>query len=273
MSAVAERPPGRQRRAGVPVEVRPPFGGRNRRTLIAIASLVVICMSVAAFADLYASAGHKTAAVVVEQALVQGQPITGVQLGQADVSVSAGVSYIPVSEASQILGKRAASAVPVGSLLTTADLTATPALAPGSAIVGVALKAGQLPAEGLVAGDRVMIVQTAIPGSPLSAPVTPTSVAPSSPTSSGSGSPSSAGTGATVLSGGSTGVLVPSAGVFTVASPSATAGGGYAVLVSVEVPSTIAADVATAASAGQVSLVLLPRPANGAASTGTGATP
>ena len=269
MSAVAERLPGRQRRAGVPVEVRPPVGGRNRRTLIAIASLVVICLSVAAFADLYASAGHKTAAVVVEQALVQGQPITGAQLGQADVSVSAGVSYIPVSEASQILGKRAASAVPVGSLLTTADLTATPAMAPGSAIVGVALKAGQLPAEGLVPGDRVMIVQTAIPGSPLSAPVTPASSPPTPPTSSGS--TSSTGTGATVLSGGSTGVLVTSAGVFTVAAPSATAGGGYAVLVSVEVPSAIAPDVATAASAGQVSLVLLPRTAAGAASTGTGA--
>ena len=70
MSAVTERLPLRQRRAGTPVEIRPPIGGRNRRTLIAIASLVVICLSVAAFADLYASAGHKTAAVVVELSLI-----------------------------------------------------------------------------------------------------------------------------------------------------------------------------------------------------------
>jgi hypothetical protein len=42
-----------------------------------------------------------------------------------------------------------------------------------------------------------------------------------------------------------------------VSAPSATAGGSFAVLVSVEVPSAVAPDVATASSAGQASLVLL----------------
>jgi hypothetical protein len=60
-------------------------------------------------------------------------------------------------------------------------------------------------------------------------------------------------------------VLVPVATVLSVAAPGSASGGSYALLVSVEVASTVAPDVATAASADQVSLVLLP------AATTTGA--
>ena len=242
----------RRRDAAEAPPLRPPTGGRDRRALVAVASLVVICASVAAFASLYSSAGNKTAAVVVDQALVQGQAVTAAQLGRADISVSSGVAYIPLAEASTIVGKRAAAAVPAGSLLTPGDLTSAPALPVGSAVVGLALKEGQFPASGLAPGEQVMIVQTATPGSPLSAPVTgsPTSVI-------GSGS------GSTVLSGSGTGVLEAQATVFAVSAPSTNANGGFSVLVSVEVPSDIAPDVATASSAGQVSLVLLARGGSG----------
>jgi hypothetical protein len=171
------------------------------------------------------------------------------QLGQADISLSSGVAFIPVADGSTLVGKRAASAIPAGSLLTPGDLSAAPALPVGSAVVGLALKDGQFPASGLAPGDQVMVVQTAIPGSPLSAPVTG---------SSQSTATSASGTGSTVLSGSATGVLVAQATVATESAPSANASGGFAVLVSVDVPSSIAPDVATAASAGQVSLVILP---------------
>ena len=246
MNVRASTLPRRRLDAAEAPPIRPPTGGRDRRALVAVASLVVICASVATFANLYSSAGNKTAAVVVDQALVQGQPVTAAQLGRADISVSSGVAYIPLAEASTIVGKRAATAVPAGSLLTPGDLTSAPSLAAGSAVVGLALKEGQFPASGLVPGEQVMIVQTATPGSPLTAPVTgsPTSVV-------GSGS------GSAVLSGSGTGVLEAKATVFAVSAPSTNASGGFSVLVSVEVPSDIAPDVATASSAGQVSLVLL----------------
>jgi hypothetical protein len=252
--------------ATAPEAVRPPTGGKDRRALVAVASLVVICASVAAFAGLYSSAGHKTAATL---ALVEGQPITAAQLGRADVSVSSGVAFIPVADASAVVGKRAATAVPPGSLLAPGDLTSAPTVAAGSAVVGLALKDGQFPTSGLVPGEQVMVVQTATPGSPLSAPVngspttssgTATSGPTSSPTnSSGTGTSAGAtsGVGATVLSGSGTGVLVAQATVFSTSVPTANASGGFALLVSVKVTSAIAPDVATAASAGQVSLVLL----------------
>ena len=270
--------PWRNRGVPPPIAVRPPTGGKDRRALVAIASLVVICASVATFASLYASAGHKMAVIVVQQALVQGQPIMPAQLGQAEVSVSSGVSVIPATEAATVLGKRAASAVAAGSLLSPGDLTSAPAVAAGNAVVGLALKDGQYPKGGLVSGEFVMVVQTATPGTPLSAPLNRSSAASpagaaaaSAPSGTGTLSGALSGVGTTVLSGAATGILVAKATVFSTSPPSANASGGFALLVSVEVTSVMAPDVATAASAGQVSLVLLAQ-GSGTASV-TGATP
>jgi hypothetical protein len=279
MTVLSPMRPWRTRGGPAPEAIRPPTGGRDRRALVAVASLVVICASVATFASLYSSAGRKTSVIVVQQALVQGQPITAAQLGRAEISVSSDVAVVPVTEVAVVLGKRAATAVPAGSLLTLGDLTSAPTLVAGSAVVGLALKDGQYPKSGLDPGELVMVVQTATPGSPLSAPVNGSPTGSSGTGSSGTGTSgtgtSSSGTvnassgaisgiGATVLAGSGTGVLVAKARVFAISPPSANASGGFALLVSIEVTSAIAPDVATAASAGQVSLVLL---AQGAAAT------
>lgn len=246
MSTLTASRPTRQRADVSPDPVRPPSGRRDRRGLVAAVSLVVVCASVAGFADLYASAGQRVPVVVVDRPLVQGQPITSDQIGRADISVSSGIETIPAADASMVIGKRAATSVPAGALLQPADVTTAPAVTAGNAVVGLALKDGQLPASGVVPGEQVMIVQTATPGSPLSAPV---SGVPTAGTSTGSGT--------TVLSGSGTGVLVAQASVVAVSAPSGNSSSGYAVLASVEVPASVAPDVATAGSAGQVSLVLL----------------
>ena len=249
-SAARPAPSGRDAVTPAPVRPAPPTGPRDRRALLALASIVVVGASIATFAGLYASAGRRTSAVVVEHPLVQGQTITSADLGQADVSVSGNVGYIPVTEASVIEGKRAASAIPAGSLLTTGDLASAPPVAAGDAVVGVALKDGQFPAAGLMAGEQVLVVQTGTPGSPLAAA---TAASGGSGTSSTTGSSSDS-----ALTGTGTGVLVPVATVVSVSAPGSASGGSYALLVSVEVASALAPDVATASSADQVSLVLLP---------------
>jgi len=256
---LTERIPGRgdDRPAG-DAGVGVPRGHRDRRGLVAVGSLVLVCASIATFVSLYASAGDRTAAVVVEHALVQGQPITSADLGQADVSVSSAVQYIPVADASVIEGKRAASAVPAGSLLTTGELSTSQGVIAGDAVVGLALKDGQFPASGLAPGEQVMVVQTGTPGSPLTA--TTSATTPSSTSSLGTTSASSAYTGS------GTGILVSSATVVSVAQPGTNASGSYALLASVQVLSSVAPDVATASSAGQVSLVLLPSGQAGPAS-------
>jgi hypothetical protein len=218
-----------------------------------VGSALLVFVSIAGFAELYTSADHRVAVLVVTRTIVQGQPIRGVDLAEADTDLSGPVTPIPVAEAPTLAGERAAVTIPGGSLLVRSDLTGAPAVTPGDAVVGLALKAGELPASGVEPGDQVMVVQTAQSG----APIASTGVADGS---SGDSASTTDGTG-------STGVLVPQASVFDVQLPPADAASGTMQLVSVEVASTVAAAVTTAANAGQVSLVLLPASSSGADSS------
>ncbi len=259
----------RPQAAGQDLPLRPPSGRRDRRTLALVASVALVAASIAGFTSLYASADHKSSVIVLVRAVSEGQAITSADLGEAQVAASGDVDMIPVDQASEISGKRAASSLPAGSLLTLGDLTGAPAIAAGDAVVGVALKDGSFPTSGLVPGDQVQVVQTAAPGSAVAAPSGATAVP------SGVAGVSVSGTGET-----DTGVLVPQATVFAVSSPSAASSGGVTLLVSLEVASSVAASVATASAADQVGLVLLPQggptaaaPATGASATAPSATP
>jgi hypothetical protein len=245
--------------------VRPPVGRRDHRTLALVASVALVGASIAAFASIYSAADHKVPAIVVVRPVAQGQLLTSADLGEADVAISGGVDFVPVAEATFVSGKRATAAIPPGSLLTMGDLTRAPAIVAGDAIVGVALKDGAYPASGLSPGDQVMVVQTAAPGSAVAVP----STGSSSPTSTGQ---LTTGSGVTISGTSAVGtdsvVLVQQADVFAVSAPM-NSSGTYSLLLSIEVSESIAAQVATAATAGQVGIVLLPRDAGTTSSSPT----
>ncbi|MGH9079832.1 MAG: SAF domain-containing protein [Acidimicrobiales bacterium] len=208
-----------------------------------VVSALLVFGSVAAFATVYASASHEQSVLIVTRTIEQGEAITAGDLGQASVAISGGVDPIPVSSAAELSGRRAAVTIPTGSLLTMADTTSTRPILAGDAVVGIALKPGQLPAAGVEPGDQIMIVETGTLDTPLASPPPPTATADST----------------------GSGVLVPQADVFDVqtasngpSSASASSSAGDSQLVSVEVSDTLAPEVSTAAAAGQVSLVLLP---------------
>ncbi len=258
MTTLADVIPRRRASGSEPTTpVGPPTGRQDHRALWVVASVGLIAASIAAFAGMYASAGHKVPAIVVVRSLTQGQLITGADVARADVSVSAGVEYLPVAQSGRLVGKRAAAAISKGSLLTMADLSAVPAIKDGEAVVGIALKAGAYPAGGLSPGDQVMVVQTASPGVALAAPqsmATPGGAGPFDSVAASATAPSAAISGA-AQSG--TGILVARAPVTSLSVPASGSTGGYSIVVSVEVGSADAPAVATAAAAGQVSIVLL----------------
>ena len=179
-------------------------------------------------------------------------PITAAQLGTAEVASSPGLSPIPVSSASSLSGKWATVTIPAGSLLTHGDVTSNRPLSGGTAVVGLALKDGQLPSNGVVPGDRVMIVQTLTLGTCLSGDQWARDQR-SRRQSQRSG----------IVGRGPRGP----GRVFETATPPTSNSSGAAELVSVTVPSTLASTVATAAAASEVSVVLLPA---GPADSGTG---
>ncbi len=218
---------------------------------MAAVSAAVVFVSIAAFVAVYSSEDRRTSAVVSTSTIEQGAVITAGDLGQTDVSVSNGIAPLAAGSVGDLIGKRAAVTIPDGSLLVAGDVTGSPVIPDGDAVVGLALKAGQLPATGVEPGDHVMIVQTASPGTPVAA-------------LTGSGqSGSEVGTAVT-------GVLVPGAGVTATAVPATGASTDATLLVSVEVTTALAAAVSTAAAADQVSLVLLPQDSASTASTSSG---
>ncbi len=246
---------------------RLPKPNKVRRPVMALASTVLIFASVAIFAGLYANAGHKVPIVAVVRPVHQGQEISSSDLGEATASISGSVQPIPYSAVGSVVGKQAAVGLVPGSILTTGDISTASRIPPNDAIVGIALKPGQLPSAGVVPGEQVMVVQTGQPGSP--APSLSGSGADSSSTfsfgsTSGSGGASagpapSAGSGSSSSQSGSDGVLVPRAQVYDVATPGAASGDTSTQLVSVELAQQLAPAVSVAAAAGQVSIVVLPQ--------------
>jgi hypothetical protein len=264
-------------------EFRLPANPRRRRPMLAAASAVAVFASVGLFARLYSSADHQASVLVVTRTVQEGQELTAADLGQTPVAVGTGVDSIPVADAPEVLGRVASVTVLSGSLLTLGDVSSVPPIAAGDAVVGLALKQGQLPAGGLGPGDQVMVVETGAPGSPLDSFVGPSSSPPSSSSSSSpssspsstsspsvnsssdvngsagepsiggslSGSPSDSG-------GGASGVLVPDATVFNTANPGTESSSDATELVSLELAGSVAPAVSAAAAADQVSLVLVP---------------
>jgi hypothetical protein len=215
--------------------------------MMILGSIVLVFTSVAVFAQLYSSAARQTAVLISTTSIQQGQQLNGSELGQVNASISGDVSVIPVSDASELQGKRAAVTIPAGSLLTVEDVTNSQPISPGDAVVGMALKLGQLPSSGVEPGEEVMVVETGSPGTSLDLPA---------------GSSESQ-----VDVGTATSVLVHRALVFDVEAPQANSESTASELVSVEVPQTVAAVASSAAAAGQTSLVLLP---SGSDSSGVG---
>ncbi len=245
MTSLLDRPPAAGRSTNGRGEYRLPVVTRGRRPLVTVASALLVLASIAIFASVYSSADHRVPVLVVTSTIRQGQPITGSDLGTVDVAASGGLSMIPVGSASELSGTWAAVTIPTGSLIALSDVTSSRPLASGSAVVGLALKEGQLPSNGVEPGDQVMIIQTPGVGT----------VLPVEGAADGSGSDLGTGAAGTIAASG---VLVAQATVFEATAPPAASTSGVAELVSVEVPSTLAAAVASASSASQVSLVLLP---------------
>ncbi|MGC3994777.1 MAG: SAF domain-containing protein [Propionicimonas sp.] len=98
--------------------------------------------------------------VAARLAIDRGAVITADDLAVTRVTVDPSVPVVPAADLAGLVGKRAASDVAAGTLLSPAEVTDALPPATGDSVVGVALATGQLPAEPLRPGDRVRLVQT-----------------------------------------------------------------------------------------------------------------
>lgn len=167
----ADRPGARPMR---PAPLLAPPRRRRRPALIAV-GLVLAATGGAVAATTVLAAGHRVAVVAVARDVPAGTRITAADLGVARVAADPALRPVPEERRLGLLGQVAAVDLRPGTLLTADMVTSTAIPGAGQAVVGVALKAGQLPARPLMPGDRVLVVTTSGPSTPTSAASAPAS--------------------------------------------------------------------------------------------------
>lgn len=129
-----------------------------------IALAVALIVTLAAIgAYLYSTAGSKTPVVMVIHRIAVGQVVQRSDL--TTVPVSGRVVAVVGGNLASVVGQRAAVTLLPDTLLQRAMVTSGQTLPAGQAQVGVAVRSGQIPADGLAAGDRVRVVQLPVKGS------------------------------------------------------------------------------------------------------------
>lgn len=145
-------------RPTAPESRRPPRAARERKPALAALALLLIVGGALGTAYIVLQNGHRVAAIEITQPLGAGQQIPLSALQEVQIAPGGGLSYVPWSEAGQVTQYFAATAIPPGTLLSSAMVARSNNLAAGKAVVGLALKDGQLPG-GLQAGDHVNLYQ------------------------------------------------------------------------------------------------------------------
>lgn len=204
-----------------PPSVRTPLPTRQRRTGYAALGLLLVVGLAVAFGYLYSTAGQKVPVVVVTATLAPGEVIDRADLSTVDIAGD--ITAIAGGNLDSLVGQRAAVGLLPGTVLQRAMLTTVDPTPAGVVQVGVAVKGGQLPAQGLVPGDTVQVLRL----------------------------PAAGGTGASAPAE----VVVEKATVFAAVPDPVQAG---ATLLTLLVPAGDAAAVAAAGGAGAAALVKVP---------------
>jgi hypothetical protein len=203
--------------------------GRRRRPAVWVAGVALIAVGAAVATSAALSAGAKHDVLALSRSVPAGRLLTAADVRTVRVAADSSVATVPAAEESSVVGQRTSVDLVANSLLTNAALGGGGVPGKGQALLGVALKPGQLPARSLSRGDQAELI-----------PTPPTATA----TSSGSGPASFA--------------VTPEPVPVTVDAEGA-AGSNGTTVVDLVLPADAAPKVAAQAAAGQLVLVLLPR--------------
>lgn len=132
---------------------------RRRPALIGLGvGLLATCGAGAAY--LAQSSSDTVAVLAVTETVHRGEVIDAARLTTAQAAPDPAVDPVAASELSTVVGQRAATDLPAGTLLTGDGVTAASLPAAGQSVVGVAVTEAQLPRTELVAGDHVRVFGT-----------------------------------------------------------------------------------------------------------------
>ncbi len=219
-----------QRSAPAPTPVR-----ARRRPAMTALGVALVAVGGIVGALVLSSGGHARDVVMLRSSVVAGHQITTGDLTTTQLTGAVGVGLITQDQISTLVGKYPRQDLPKGTLLTAQMTTNSLDPEAGSSIVGIPVKSGQIPGQGLHAGEKVRIVLQATTGANASG---------------------------TLPDGLEIGQTWP-ATISSVTTTSSTGGAGTAsTSVDVTISSGTAPQISTAAGTGQLAIVLDPSGTN-----------
>ena len=204
-----------------PVVATPPKP--RRRWGLFAAMVLVVCLGALGNVWLHAATTTAQQVVVARSTIARGAVITAEDLMTVRIEVDPSLRTVPGGDLASLVGERAALDVAAGSLLTPVSVTQKNVPPAGQSLVGVGVAQAMMPGTQLMAGDQIRVVATSDQQGGTSIVATPVSVT------------------ATVV------------GTQTGAD---TTGLGAQTIITVQVPTGDAAQLAAMASAGKVAVVL-----------------
>jgi len=147
-----------------------PSAPRERKPVLAALAVLLIAGGALGAGFLVTQNARRVAAIEIVTQVGQGQRIPLTAMQQVQIASGTGVNYVPWSEASQVARFYAANAIPPGTLLNGAMVIRASGVTVGKAVLGLALKDGQLPGN-LQVSDHINIYDVAgasgnCPGTP-----------------------------------------------------------------------------------------------------------
>ncbi len=215
-----------------PAGRRLPSAPRERKPALAALAVLLIIGGALGAGFLVIQSGKRVAAIEISQQIGAGQQIPLSAMQQVQITAGSGLAYVPWDQASQVARFFTVSTIPPGTLLTREMVTTTGTSVAGKAVLGLALKDGQLP-HGLQDGDHIDIYQVS--------------------------------DAQETCPGGSGGALAADAVVLAIGVPSATSGSTAIADVEVALNPSDAGAVACNAANGIVGIAVLPNGGRGAA--------
>jgi len=135
---------------------RLPVPPRERKPALAALAVLLILGGALASAYLVIQSGNRVSAIAVARPVAVGEKITAEDLKEVSIG-DTGITYVRWSELDKVVQTYARVPLVEGALLVPDMTTTTQDTAAGRVIVGLSLKAGQLPGGGLEMGQTLAL--------------------------------------------------------------------------------------------------------------------
>lgn len=132
----------------------------RRRPVVLVSAIAAVVVGALGSLWLWTSMSSAVDVVALQTTVHRGEIIDREDLILVQVALDPALDAVRADGLDDVVGRRAATDLPAGGLLVAASISEQVVPQAGDALVGVGLSPAMMPAEPLVAGDRVRIVET-----------------------------------------------------------------------------------------------------------------